>query len=713
MSKAPPTVASPKILSTFQVRQMLNELKKNHEEKEVKPKIIEEKIQFHSPGTSHSSFNLANEEEEVSESEVTIESRESASEIASGSSSASTTFSFGSHKSTPRKRKLQRKNESLTTQVTFKKPQAVCSRNSFQSASDLKYKEYRTKAMKQTIDMAADHSKVFMLHTLPNKTLQQALVDRGWIQKFTPMQYLETSEWSDGKMISAKCLDTQISNDILKKVPANFIWSNKYFDQSTRTYLPYYSRLQKRPIEFDFACKVGLAKLSEQHQWLHEEAGDENACCIFPRMYNVCNGAELSYFIADFRLTICTSFLYYLYQQIKKDMDQVFSRTTGKSTDCIMFALEQAEAAIRVKQHCDLDHAPPSSRLDSRVYCTYFETYSKIMKYQTKLRLPDDKEPEMFRDLINHSVTQLLKYYPDIPIDGVGNVWILKPTGGRCGCGFGISLSSSEPEILKRISNKKYLLQKYIEKPMLVHNTKFDLRQYILLNMRDDCLFVWVYKNCYLKFSTQEYTLDSLSPAIHVTNHTVQKKLKIGKRSDKLPETNMWSLDEFLVYLSQTGRKHLWTDKIFPGICAAIKKVIHSALEGLEYVEKNFQLFGADIMITEDNVPVLLEVNSSPDLTHSTPITKIICTEVVEDMVKGISQIPSIPVIKYLIPFSSTVVIDRRRQTGDFEQIMQIDLTPPRDPKTNLIVYGRNCAIEPCGGMIFKTTNNWNNTEGP
>lgn len=153
---------------------------------------------------------------------------------------------------------------------------------------------------------------------------------------------------------------------------------------------------------------------------------------------------------------------------------------------------------------------------------------------------------------------------------------------------------------------------------------------------RQKTIQIWMYKNCYLKFSSQEFSLKNFHESVHLTNHFVQKNYSNATdRSPHLPKCNMWLLADFQRYLEKINEKEIWSKKIFPSMKRCVETAVLCSFDELQADRNCFELYGCDFMITDGFEPILLEINASPDMNHSTLVTAQICPECLEDVVKG------------------------------------------------------------------------------
>jgi len=248
----------------------------------------------------------------------------------------------------------------------------------------------------------------------------------------------------------------------------------------------------------------------------------------------------------------------------------------------------------------------------------------------TAVRCREDEELYTQAELTLKALRQQL---PQYSLDGFQNIWLLKP-GGKSR-GRGIQLSARLEKILEvgvgRGAEARWIVQKYIEDPLIINKKKFDIRQWVVLTQLNP-LAVWFYQDSYLRFSFHDYNTEKLKNRYaHLTNNSVSKHAR--DFDDQVDET-MWSSDDFQKYLSEHIQgEDPWRDVVQP----QMKKIVSLSMECVQDAimprSSTFQLFGYDFMVTADLRVWLIEVNSSPDCSYSTSTTRVLVKSMLEDLV--------------------------------------------------------------------------------
>ncbi|XP_071539355.1 uncharacterized protein [Panulirus ornatus] len=298
-------------------------------------------------------------------------------------------------------------------------------------------------------------------------------------------------------------------------------------------------------------------------------------------------------------------------------------------------ALTHVEQFIQSCCHDDLDSPPPAGLRDHE-WDALLAAHYKIVHMDKKVKVATPAQLQALVADCESAVQRVVPHWPQLAMDGLRNLWIVKP--GAQSRGRGIFMMNHLEEILALVQSPliyetKYVVQKYMERPMLIHNTKFDIRQWFLVTDWNP-LHVWVYKECYLRFCSQQYDLTNNNEAVHLSNNAIQCKYLNGERSGELPEENMWDCDQFKDYLRGLKKERMWEEVIYPGMRDALVAAMLAAQVEMDTFKHGFELFGADFMLTEDLKPWLIEINSSPCMAPTTSVTRRMCAHCLQDVIK-------------------------------------------------------------------------------
>jgi len=205
-----------------------------------------------------------------------------------------------------------------------------------------------------------------------------------------------------------------------------------------------------------------------------------------------------------------------------------------------------------------------------------------------------------------------------------GTIWIMKPIAKAQGKGIFLFNKLSQINEWKKDHRWKsdnpqaetYVVQRYIENPLLVGGKKFDLRIYVLVTSYSP-LTVYLYRSGFARFSSYRYNTHSKNLGdtyVHLTNAAIQKTAPGYDAGAGCK----WPLRNLKLYLiSKFGLSA--TDKLFN----EIQELCINSLISVQKVMINdkhcFEMYGYDILIDDTLKPWLIEVNASPSLTADTP----------------------------------------------------------------------------------------------
>ncbi|XP_074031076.1 tubulin glycylase 3A isoform X3 [Leptinotarsa decemlineata] len=399
-----------------------------------------------------------------------------------------------------------------------------------------------------------------------------------------------------------------------------------------------------------YTSKQGLSEASRKSFWFHIP-GVSNM--NHPRSYKLTKNGDTEEFIKDFNLTAAMSLLKWVKTNHTTGQCKILSPYGKIPLTVFDFAINECYKFIKKKNHEDIDH--DINEAMSREWNDFLEHYYRTVHIGNHFKLTGDVTENDLVRKASFILERLKDHWPYLEMDGLMNLWILKPTNSSQGVGIHMCRTLKYVlDVVKANPNRRYVIQKYVERPLLIYNTKFDIRQWFLIS---SCvpLTIWIYRQCYLRFSSQTYNLRKLHESIHLTNNSVQSRYKKASTDIILPSYNMWDSSQFKNYLSNVGYPQAFDDIIYPGMKESITAAVLMHQESFDQRRNTFELFGADFIVTEDFKPWLLEINSNPALHASTPITARMCPLVLEDVIR--------------------VVIDHQRDgkknTGGFELLYQ------------------------------------------
>ncbi|XP_054284265.1 tubulin glycylase 3A-like isoform X1 [Macrosteles quadrilineatus] len=509
------------------------------------------------------------------------------------------------------------------------------------------------------VNQAIKLQKIFCIGNQNRKafpTVRSSLMERGWVEKCS------AEVMAEEESINSKTAEITIR--LLKEAPVNFVWVMNSIDFGSFSEDAIISRFPKNN---HFSTKVGLWHFMEDFHWFYQPNVSQT---ITPKTFRVSNKEEMDIFMKEFCLSACVGLLKIIVNQVATADSDSFFRNGMVPLSVFDFANAQCSEYILHRHHDDIDRKN-SSETTLEDWNNYLFWFYKIAHEKENFETTSYPMIQALYTMSKMTLKNMEPYWPLLELEGCCNLWVIKPPADFCG--RGVRVMQTIHDIINHVQllgDNKYsrcIIQKYIERPLLVYGTKFDIRQWFLVTSVYP-LVIWIARECYLRFSSQPFSLVNLHESVHLTNNAIQKNYtNSNERDTRLPAENMWHCSTFQQYLRDIGETTRWDSMILPGMKEGIVGAVLASQDEMIERTNSFELYGADFLLGADYTPILLEINMGPAMAPSTSITADLCKRGLEDIIK--------------------VVLDTRHnqsaETGMFELLYKQEMGP-RHPHTGL-----------------------------
>lgn len=261
----------------------------------------------------------------------------------------------------------------------------------------------------------------------------------------------------------------------------------------------------------------------------------------------------------------------------------------------------------------------------------------------TKTEMSDLVPLSFYVDSLScHDYLRFKQAFASVASDQPGskNLWLIKPAEYTFG-GHGIEIASSIQKVEEVLEQKfgypttqgshKFIIQRYIERPLLYDGRKFDIRAFCLITCYNRRIKAFWHEEGYIRTASRAFSLadvDNLD--IHLTNDCKQKTSEAYgafERANKLlydqffPQMEVCLRDSHPSVVS-AGHQKLGS-KLRHHIVSQMRSIaVHLVRATAKKAAPNrgilsFELVGLDFMVDTNLKAYLIEANNSPSMGHT------------------------------------------------------------------------------------------------
>ncbi|KAK4316307.1 hypothetical protein Pmani_012525 [Petrolisthes manimaculis] len=225
--------------------------------------------------------------------------------------------------------------------------------------------------------------------------------------------------------------------------------------------------------------------------------------------------------------------------------------------------------------------------------------------------------------------------------EGVKKKWIVKPPASARGTGIQVVHKWSQVPI-----DSTVVVQRYISRPYLINDTKFDMRIYVLVTSFHP-LRIFLYQDGLVRFASVQYNNASTSLSdryMHLTNYSVNKSSSSYTHNVDAGQCqgHKWTLKSLWGYLKAKGvdTSALWSrvaDLVIKTVISGEHDIVVRSRRNVRSRYSCHELFGFDVILDERLRPWLLEVNISPSLHSASPLDHSVKGPLIADLLNMVA----------------------------------------------------------------------------
>ncbi|XP_078320455.1 uncharacterized protein LOC111112129 isoform X2 [Crassostrea virginica] len=280
-----------------------------------------------------------------------------------------------------------------------------------------------------------------------------------------------------------------------------------------------------------------------------------------------------------------------------------------------------------IREYQKLNHFPGSFQIGRK---------DRLWRNLSKLQVQNGKKefgffPQTF--VLPSDMKLLKRAWED---GGPKQKWIVKPPASARG--IGIKVINKWNQIPRK---RPVIVQKYLGRPYLINDSKFDMRIYVYVSSYDP-LRIYIFEDGLARFASMKYSTamkNVNNKFMHLTNYSVNKKnAEYQSNGDEaLCQGHKWGLKALWNYMKRQGVN---TNQVWENIKDLVIKTIVCAESPINSMIKSncrsrycvHELFGFDVLLDENLKPWILEVNISPSLHSNSQLDINIKGQMIRDL---------------------------------------------------------------------------------